>query len=60
MPKMKPSMSDRDLTVLILAFVVAIVVGTLDALIDISPEAQDGVLTVALVFGVAWGFYKIR
>ena len=57
---MKPSMSDRDLTVLILAFVVAIVVGTLDALIDISPEAQDGVLTVALVFGVAWGFYKIR
>lgn len=52
-------MTDRDLTVLILAFVVAIVVGVIDTLIDVHPIAQDGVLTIALVFGVSWGFYKI-
>jgi len=52
--------NDRDVSVLILALITAVVVGVLDTLVDIQPVAQDGVLTVALVFGVAWGFYRIR
>ncbi len=53
-------MTDRDVSILILALVVSAVVAVLDTLIDIEPVAQDGVLTMALVFGVAWGFYRLR
>ena len=52
-------MNDRDIIVFMLALIVGVTVGVLDTLIDIDPEAQDGMLTAALVVAVAWGFYKL-
>ncbi len=53
-------MTDRDVMVFMLALVVAVSVGVLDYIIDINPSNQDAVLNTALVFGVAWGFYRMR
>lgn len=53
-------MTDRDVTILMLALVVSMVVGVADFIIEINPAAQDSILNVGLVFGVAWGFYRLR
>jgi UDP-N-acetylmuramyl pentapeptide phosphotransferase/UDP-N-acetylglucosamine-1-phosphate transferase len=52
-------MTDRDLLVLVLALVVAAVIGALDVLLDLDPEGNDGLVTAALVATVAFGFYRL-
>ena len=52
-------MNDRDLTVLILAAIVAVVVGAIETVVTFTPDTSDGVLNSAFAFAVAWGFYRI-
>ena len=52
-------MTDRDLLVAMFALVVALVVGATDWLIDLDPSANDAILNTAIVFAVAWTFYRL-
>lgn len=52
-------MSNRDLTVAVLALAVAFTVGAIDVTLDVQPGERDGILNAALVLAVAVLFYRI-
>ena len=52
-------MTTRDLLVLMLLIVSSVTVGAVDAMIDLNPEGNDGVLTAGLVFAISWFAYRI-
>ncbi len=53
-------MSDRDVSILLLAILVAVIVGVVETFITFAPQQTDGIFDAALTFGVAWGFYRLR
>lgn len=55
---MRP-ITERDLVVFLVALVIGSGLGFFDALIDLQPNALNGVLNGVLLVGVCMAFYQI-
>lgn len=52
-------MTDRDLHVFVLLVMIALMVGLIETVLDITPSTRDGIVDAIMVAGVGAGFYKI-